>query len=448
MLSEMSGNFVKAFNLQTFILLSAIFTGYRVYSLDHVFNFDVKDILNEKLTPVKFFTEELLLLNNSDSILDLKDPDQYLNTQVCNTSDLISATKTMSYHRRMMNKHLLSTYLVQQIADAINDQLPNVRRVDLLQRRLGTATNLSDAQTTYDSNYYNANYSNHKRLKDEGSSEYLSWLHKIKMLTDIQKQLQQKRTDKSKAESVSVPSNRRNLLTNNYESEADEEDYDDSEDGDITGYAFISEAFNSSHNPQHYQQHEPNGARTDLYGRSISKAGHERGYNDHVLHSERNSPSSLPFQQYEAPTNLGKSNTEIRLKDVADVALTTLAFLSFGMFILQVLMCITMTKDETNLSMMAMEGVDNGDLANGGIEEIRRKRRSPLLESEQKMQILNNLARRVLTSIDAAIFVRNDHFSILCENNKLSVQQSNMLKLWIPIWRALSVHGAAMAIPN
>lgn len=33
---------------------------------------------------------------------------------------------------------------------------------------------------------------------------------------------------------------------------------------------------------------------------------------------------------------------EMSLKDLFDIALTTLAFLSFGMFILQVLMCITM----------------------------------------------------------------------------------------------------------
>lgn len=99
MLCEMAGIFVKAFNFQALILLSAIFIACCVYSLDHVFNFDVKDILNEKLIPVRFFSEELLLLRNSDSILDLKDPDQYLNTQVGNTSDLISATKTMNYHR-------------------------------------------------------------------------------------------------------------------------------------------------------------------------------------------------------------------------------------------------------------------------------------------------------------------------------------------------------------
>lgn len=86
---------------------------------------------------------------------------------------------------------------------------------------------------------------------------FVKWVvfaFRIKMLTDIQKQLQEKRTDKSKAESVSVPSNRRNLLTSNYESETDDEDYDDSEDGDITGYAFISEvcAFRSpTHMPSY-----------------------------------------------------------------------------------------------------------------------------------------------------------------------------------------------------
>lgn len=32
------------------------------------------------------------------------------------------------------------------------------------------------------------------------------------------------------------------------------------------------------------------------------------------------------------------------LKDLFDIALTTLAFLSFGMFILQVIMCVTMVK--------------------------------------------------------------------------------------------------------
>lgn len=37
-----------------------------------------------------------------------------------------------------------------------------------------------------------------------------------------------------------------------------------------------------------------------------------------------------------------KSSKEMALRDIFDIALTTIAFLSFGMFVLQVLMCITM----------------------------------------------------------------------------------------------------------
>lgn len=36
------------------------------------------------------------------------------------------------------------------------------------------------------------------------------------------------------------------------------------------------------------------------------------------------------------------SSKEMTLRDIFDIALTTIAFLSFGIFVLQVLMCITM----------------------------------------------------------------------------------------------------------
>lgn len=37
-----------------------------------------------------------------------------------------------------------------------------------------------------------------------------------------------------------------------------------------------------------------------------------------------------------------KSSKEMSLRDIFDIALTTIAFLSFGMFVLQVIMCITL----------------------------------------------------------------------------------------------------------
>lgn len=63
---------------------------------------------------------------------------------------------------------------------------------------------------------------------------------------------------------------------------------------------------------------------------------------------------------------------ELGFKEIVDIALTTLAFLAFGMFFLQVILCITMNKDDgSNLMMMPMEG--NATVFEDVIE-IRRKR--------------------------------------------------------------------------
>lgn len=47
-------------------------------------------------------------------------------------------------------------------------------------------------------------------------------------------------------------------------------------------------------------------------------------------------------QDYYDVSDEKSSSKEMTLRDIFDIALTTLAFLSFGMFLLQVLMCITM----------------------------------------------------------------------------------------------------------
>lgn len=59
----------------------------------------------------------------------------------------------------------------------------------------------------------------------------------------------------------------------------------------------------------------------------------------------------------------------ITIKDLFDIALTALAFLSFGMFAIQVIMCLTMSKGSNDM-MMPMEmipvsaaGFDEADTA-------------------------------------------------------------------------------------
>jgi hypothetical protein len=129
------------------------------------------------------------------------------------------------------------------------------------------------------------------------------------------------------------------------------------------------------------------------------------------------------------------------LKDFFDIALTTLAFLSFGMFILQVIMCITMTKNDSNMLMMPMEIDDSGDTdtvtvdGGGGEMEVRQKREIGL---NQNVATINELSKRVLKSIDAVMVANKDQAKclqrIVCDNNGFSRSQKDGQKYWIPVW--------------
>lgn len=84
-------------------------------------------------------------------------------------------------------------------------------------------------------------------------------------------------------------------------------------------------------------------------------SGYGGGYESSVHYEP---PSTTHHHVYEKPSKA------LGLKDLFDIALTTLAFLSFGLFILQVLMCITMTRVPTSAGMVVM----NGNGGNGGEE--------------------------------------------------------------------------------
>ncbi|TMW46417.1 hypothetical protein DOY81_008503 [Sarcophaga bullata] len=60
------------------------------------------------------------------------------------------------------------------------------------------------------------------------------------------------------------------------------------------------------------------------------------------------------------------------------------------MFILQVLMCITMSKDDTSsMVMLPMEGTNNGDIpVDDNTDEIRRKRRSVYSKQLQNIEMV------------------------------------------------------------
>nr|XP_032289820.1 uncharacterized protein LOC26530726 [Drosophila virilis] len=166
--------------------------------------------------------------------------------------------------------------------------------------------------------------------------------------------------------------------------------------------------------------------------KQINKIGYETVLEDYGIHQ---TPSELS-NAISQPT---KQLKEISLKDITDVALTTLAFLSFGMFILQVLMCITMSKEETNnLMMLPMEATEPVD-TNDGTEEIRRRKRS-IQQSPTTLIGVNRLTETVLKTLDN-IYIsekKNNnnkyYFHLLCGYGIDNTKLKNYQRMWFILY--------------
>jgi hypothetical protein len=212
------------------------------------------------------------------------------------------------------------------------------------------------------------------------------------------------------------------LLNNNHQNESatpepirksgQNSKYDDYDyvEGDVTGYAV---PYPPPYVPTPNQNREP-------YYPTAPTAGSKTGY----YHT-----GSETWPSYEEKGMM----KGLGLKDLFEIALTALAFLSFGMFILQVIMCITMTKND-NMLMMPVEVDETEVIEEEG--EIRRVRRSP--DEISNLRQFNEISRRVLRSIEAVSLVKKGHESclpkVICENNQFSRTLVDKQKIWMPIW--------------
>lgn len=126
-----------------------------------------------------------------------------------------------------------------------------------------------------------------------------------------------------------------------------------------------------------------------------------------------------------------KSSKSLGLKEIFEIALTTLAFLAFGMFMLQVIMCITMDHGvDGSMMVTPMEGSAELDPVT---EEVRKKRAVPV----GNIGRINELAKIVLMSIESTYTANDDSgqclFRTMCEANALS-RRAEKNKYWIPLW--------------
>lgn len=96
----------------------------------------------------------------------------------------------------------------------------------------------------------------------------------------------------------------------------------------LQGISFILHAFIFKHNDLMYLSY----SELPPYYICLYKKGYEYPNHDHS-------------DSYSTHSVEKGGSKEMGLKDLFDIALTTLAFLSFGMFVLQVLMCVTMVRE-------------------------------------------------------------------------------------------------------
>ncbi|XP_073942524.1 uncharacterized protein [Choristoneura fumiferana] len=132
-----------------------------------------------------------------------------------------------------------------------------------------------------------------------------------------------------------------------------------------------------------------------------------------------------PAHVHEEHVHVEKDNHGLGLSELFEISLTGIAFLSFGMFVLQVLMCITTHPQETQVMQM----VDNsGDTVN--VDEVFRFKRDA---ERSRMSTVNTLARYALIALKP----RSTPclYRVLCLGNKRARNIQDGNKYWLPIWQ-------------
>ncbi|XP_029720513.2 uncharacterized protein LOC115262247 [Aedes albopictus] len=405
-----------------------------------VFTIDMNDILNENLMPASFLmlegpesSEELPMEGRTESAAAV-DPENNLVNLTREDGTFGTAFSTMGFHRKMINSYLCNGFVANQI---MSEVIPGSFGIS---RRVGTGVVIADNGVPL---------SKDAMLFDQGSSGYVDWLSKSTTLDDIYRNYLS-----SSFNGTDHTNHRSDGMHPISNPRTGEDEYFD--EGVITGYAVHHP------DPQTMQQAQP--AQPPYHGPYNSyQQQHRSPYNPNPYqHPNPPPPAYAPQQapshthnqyellQGETPyngargdygyhTSIGIEEKSIGkglgLKDLFDIALTTLAFLSFGMFILQVIMCITMTKTDANMMMIPVDGEVDGD----GSVEVRRRTARALLDMESaRLREINEIARKLLDSMDAAVFARRDEGQcvqrVICESQQLSKELKYARGYWMSVW--------------
>ncbi|KAK9880969.1 hypothetical protein WA026_014320 [Henosepilachna vigintioctopunctata] len=274
---------------------------------------------------------------------------------------LHKAIVTMGYHRQMMNEYLCRNYLAEQIVQDMS--------ISRVKKRMGAVSH-GPGMSTIQMETVPTNRVQDELLNDEGSSNYKDWLAKSTTLEDIYRHYgMDKRSDATDT------------------SEEKEEKVEDEEyDGQIAGYnynykprpnsspsklghsgdgIFLSSGVGGyPHSSSGGYPHSGGGGYSHSGSGGISYGGPSFGG-----HSGGGSYGAGPPIIHEQVIHIPKHHhhhikyvdKKESLTDLFEIALTALAFLSFGMFIVHVIMCISMTTNTTTTAMGMMMPSNTGN---------------------------------------------------------------------------------------
>ncbi|XP_039296278.1 uncharacterized protein LOC120354097 [Nilaparvata lugens] len=120
----------------------------------------------------------------------------------------------------------------------------------------------------------------------------------------------------------------------------------------------------------------------------------------------------------------------LALKDLFDLALTALAFLAFGMFVLNLILTCFSVQPPTVVMMM-----------NGGGEGGEETRFTRVKRGAINPEYLNQVSYNVVRSIDALASLQQgsphqEHCLrlSLCESNKFARELPSQQQVWVPVW--------------
>ncbi|KAJ8673385.1 hypothetical protein QAD02_004647 [Eretmocerus hayati] len=341
--------------------------------------------------------------------------DQYAGENMSRSSDdplidgsFVQAYGEMGYHRQRMNEYLCHGYVAEEIFNAVGPIRVKRKNNYLVDHSMPEF--LGDSNVTV----------HDKLLSDEGSSKYKDWLHKTTTLDDVYRHYAPHKTFSKKFEVHEDP----------------EPDGEIAEfEGELTGFAMpasisTTKIGNPPPSSDDYLMSSGTGYGYPSYGPPPSHQRHPQEYM-HPVHEHIYLPSHEVVDEYEEHhvSSKGKGH-ELSLKDFFEIALTALAFLAFGLFKIQLLMYITQKPMQmmttTQAPMMEQPPEMEGRI---------RESRTP---GEPNSSDINELAQRIILSIEAALVAPDDSGNCLrrylCENNRYSRNRDDKQRIWMPLW--------------